>query len=189
MSQKTWEVELKFHVDDPGELASRLAVIGFQQVDVQQHEDVYLRHPCRDFAATDEAFRIRRVNDSACLTYKGPRSTSIVKTREELELSIDGSSVEQWKSLMNRLGFQQVVPVRKRRQVFAQRSQAEFSGIHVTIDCVEQLGTFAEIEIVVSEVKDLPEAESRVIGLAQRLELHRRQPQSYLSMLLERIRP
>jgi adenylate cyclase, class 2 len=184
MTLSTWEVELKFHVDDTDQLEKRLLKTGFSMIELQQHEDVYLRHPCRDFAATDEAFRIRRVNESARLTYKGPRSTGPVKTREELELAIDHSAMESWKLLMDKLGFQQVVPVRKARRVFENRSAAEFNGMHVTMDSVEGLGDFAEIEMVVSEATAVEAAEQRVTLLAARLGLERRQPRSYLSLLL-----
>jgi adenylate cyclase, class 2 len=188
MSPKTWEVELKFHVDEPNALERNLISNRFAMVELQQHIDVYLRHPCRDFAQTDEAFRIRRVNQQACLTYKGPRDAGVVKTREELELSIESDDLDQWLLMMSKLGFQQVVPVRKSRRVFQCDSSIEFSGIHVTIDCVEQLGNFSEIEIVVSDASAVKAAEQRVLALAKLLGLEKRQPRSYLSMLLETLK-
>jgi adenylate cyclase class 2 len=185
MSPRTWEVELKFQVDEPSVLEENLVARDFNIVELQQHEDIYLRHPCRDFVLTDEALRIRRVNQQAYLTYKGPRNAGVVKTREEIELVIDSGALDDWLLLVNRLGFQQVVPVRKTRKIFECSSNEEFSEIHVTIDCVEQLGNFAEIEIVVAEAKGVAAAEQRVLSLAKLLELKKIQPKSYLTMLLD----
>ncbi len=77
----SWEVEQKYRVQDPPQLIRNLATMGFSERVVELHEDTYLRHPCRDFRATDEAFRVRVVNETCCLTYKGPREPGIVKTR------------------------------------------------------------------------------------------------------------
>ena len=186
MSSKSWEVELKFHVDEPEILANKLTEYKFQEVELQQQEDIYLRHPSRNLAQTDEAFRLRRVNLQACVTYKGPRSTGPVKTREEIELAIEAAELDQWLALLIKLGFQPIVPVRKTRRLFHCITIDEYQGIHVAIDCVEQLGGFAEIEIVVTNPSDLDCAEHRVLSLAKLLGLEAKQPRSYLSMLLEK---
>ena len=44
--------------------------------------------PCRDFAQTDEALRIRTVGDTSFVTYKGPKLDATTKTRRELELPL-----------------------------------------------------------------------------------------------------
>ncbi len=185
MSEGSWEVELKFHVDDLLRVEQQLAVVGFVQIEYQRHEDCYYRHPSRDFIKTDEAFRIRCVNDEAMVTYKGPRHAGPVKTREEVELAIQADQLEQWKLIVVKLGFSPVVPVRKTRRVFTS-DKAEFSGIHVTLDDVEQLGQFAEIEIVVTQKQELSTAENRVTQLAKLIGLERHQPRSYLSLLQEK---
>ncbi len=71
-----WEVEQKFHVTDIEMLLERLADLKATEVRTELHVDTYLAHPCRDFRASDEAFRIRhstprpasliRVNDYRC---------------------------------------------------------------------------------------------------------------------------
>lgn len=186
MSNKTWEVELKFHVPNPVEVQSALMGLGFEHLEDQHHEDVYLRHPCRDFVKTDEAFRLRRMNDQAVVTYKGPRASGPVKTRQEIELTIQAVELEQWKLLVDKLGFQQVVPVRKFRRLFVS-SRPQFAEMKVTLDRVEQLGDFAEIEIIVDHSEAVSNAEKRVVALAQLLSLNQPQPRSYLSLLLEHL--
>jgi adenylate cyclase class 2 len=180
---KNWEVELKFHIDSMPLLEDRLQSLGFHPAAIEQHEDLYFRHPCRDFKQTDEAFRLRRINQSACLTYKGPRQLGSVKTREEIELDVDGASVEDWKRMLLRLGFQAVIPVRKRRQIFESQA-SEFSHIHVTIDAVEHLGNFAEIETLVGDAEHLESEKNRILTLSRLLGLDRLEPKSYLGLLL-----
>ena len=50
--------------------------------------DEYFNHPCRDFAVTDEALRLRKDPDGK-MTYKGPKLDRTTKTREEIEMDID----------------------------------------------------------------------------------------------------
>lgn len=188
MSSGSWEVELKFHVDDTQQLEKQLDQIGFLLLEIQHHEDCYYRHPCRNFIQTDEAFRIRCVNDQAMVTYKGPRNRGPVKTREEIELRISTEELSLWKLMVEKLGFVPVSPVRKIRRLFSANESAQYADIHVTIDSVEQLGEFAEIEIVVNQKEELSNAENRVTQLAGTLGLNRHQPRSYLSLLQEKLR-
>lgn len=185
LEAESWEVELKFHVDNPPILQLRLTELAFDQVGVESHEDTYFRHPCRDFKASDEAFRIRRINDRTCLTYKGPRQPQKVKIREEIELEIDSSAYHQWQTMLDRLGFQPVAAVRKTRRIF-RCDKSDYSRICVVIDSVEGLGIFAEVEIVVNEPQSLQSAESQVMVLSEQLGLKRVEPRSYLDQLLEK---
>lgn len=186
MSQSAWEVELKFHLDDSSAVETKLREMGFMECEVQQHEDQYFRHPCRDFTVTDEAFRLRTINSTAMLTYKGPRLAGPVKTREEIELAIEGAEVEAWKLLIGKLGFTPVPAVRKLRRVFRGDNKGPDADLVLTLDQVEQLGNFAEVEIVVSDPQLLASAENRILQLAKSLGLEKVQPKSYLVMLLEK---
>ena len=181
--QGSWEVELKFHVDDLETLVERLSQLEFVEQRIESHEDTYFRHPSRNFRDTDEAFRIRRVDDWACVTYKGPRESGPVKTREEIELSIQSAEFQQWEILLRRLGFEPLPPVRKSRKVF-QSTAEDWRGFLVVLDSVENLGEFAEVEALVVKRENLDQARSQVTSLAAQLGLSRVQPKSYLSQLL-----
>src|SRR5918998_918084 len=82
----SFEVELKYRTDDHIGLAEKLAALGAAASAPVSQEDVYLSHPARDFAATNEALRLRRVGKSNRITYKGARRTGPTKTREEIEI-------------------------------------------------------------------------------------------------------
>ena len=53
--------------------------------DPAEQVDRYFAHPCRDFARTDEALRLRRDGDDVAITWKGPRIDAATKTRRESE--------------------------------------------------------------------------------------------------------
>lgn len=182
-----YEVEQKFRVDDPQRLRQLLKEIGAVATAVQSHADTYFNHPCRDFQTTREALRIRRVDDRPSLTYKGAKLPGEIKARRELEWRLDpgdenGSKME---SLLNLLGFCEVATVRKQRESFT--ADAPWDGMVVTIDQVEQLGTYAEIELSVADTDEVENARRRVAALAEKLALRDSEPKSYLRLLVERL--
>lgn len=83
-----YEVEMKFPVKD----REALERIVFQNPGLTVEElDLYFQHPCRDFAKTDEGFRVRcqdyEGGESQCfLTYKGPKIDPETKTRKEIDI-------------------------------------------------------------------------------------------------------
>jgi adenylate cyclase, class 2 len=184
-----WEIEQKFEVEDAAALRDHLAAQGFVLIDIETNSDIYFRHPCRDFRLTDEAFRVRQVNDRCCLTYKGQRLPGPVKSRPELELEVQADQRLQWLEMLERLGFEPLPAVEKRRHNYQRPApdSAPFSQIHVTIDEVEQLGTYAELELIVTDQSQIVGAAEAIQQLAARLQLHALQPRSYLSLTLARL--
>src|SRR3954463_7377354 len=82
----SFEVEVKYRAVDHDDLVRRLLQMGATSSGAMDQEDTYLSHPARDFAQTNEAFRIRRLGDENRITYKGPRRSGPTKTREEIEI-------------------------------------------------------------------------------------------------------
>ena len=83
-----YEVELKFRLADEVAIITQLAALGAVAGEQVEQCDLYLNHPQRDFAQTDEALRIRRDGSQNVSTYKGPRVDSQTKTRREIEISL-----------------------------------------------------------------------------------------------------
>lgn len=179
----TWEVELKFAVDDRGDLAPELLRLGAIAAGESLQSDIYFAHPCRDFVLTNEAFRLRTVDGQHCLTYKGPVVDRTIKTRQEIEIPCGNGadSGALWRSLIEALGFQPVREVRKHRRRFGLvRDGRHFE---FCLDQVPPLGEFAEIETLVeTEERDI--ARELVWSLARELGLSTAEPQSYLELLL-----
>lgn len=183
----SYEVEMKFRVGDHSALAGRLSDIGVLADVPQAQDDLYLAHPSRDFAATDEALRLRRDGQSNHVTYKGPRRPGPTKTREEIEVPFaDGPEGRaEMARLFNRLGFRTVLEVRKTRLSY--RLKHRNRPMIVTLDKVEGLGAFAEVESIAVGESDLPAAQDAVMDLARELGLTDLEPRSYLRMVLEQV--
>src|SRR5690606_33591031 len=132
-----YEVELKFRVDDPQRIVALLAGLEATPGDVEQHCDTYFNHPARDFAQTDEAFRIRSIGEDNRLTYKGPLVDKQTKTRQEVEVGCEAGLVgrEKLRTMLLALGFREVHTVVKRRTPFHLDWQGR--DVEVTLDEVE----------------------------------------------------
>jgi adenylate cyclase class 2 len=180
------EVEMKFPVADMGALEARLAALGATVSEPQAEVDLYFAHPARDFAKTDEALRVRRKGRSNVLTYKGPKIDATTKTRREVELPLqpDEESAAAWVGLLQTLDFTPVAEVRKSRR----KATVAWQGrrVEASLDEVDRLGTFAELELVVEE-NDLEPAKACIVSLAEALGLRGSERRSYLEMLLEKV--
>ena len=180
------EVEQKYVVNDEIALRKSLLELGFDGDRQEVHSDTYFRHPSRDFRVTGEAFRLRQVDNESCVTYKGPKQSSEIKTRQEIELQLQASDTAHWFELLETLGFRRVPEVKKTRCIFlADSEDNDFSGCTVTIDTVEQLGVFCEIETVIQPGEDPTAAQEVIRQLDQQLPLGDVQPLSYLAMFLQ----
>jgi adenylate cyclase, class 2 len=181
----SYEVEVKFRSVDHDQLASHLARMGASAGGTALHEDLYFNHPSRDFAATNEAFRLRRVGDANRITYKGPKHSGPTKTRREIEIAFEEGpdAFQQLVGLFEILGFRPVATVRKRRETYHLTFQEH--EMEIVLDVAEGLGCFAEIETIAAGPADLPAAQAAVLALAAELGLTEVEPRSYLRMLLE----
>ncbi len=180
-----YEVEVKFRSVDHAVLEQRLTALGASRVGSVRQVDVYLKHPARDFALTNEAFRVRSIDDENRITYKGPRRTGPTKTREEIEIRfVDGEeAARQLLDLFKLLGFAPVATIRKTRTSFLLNRAGH--SLEVVLDRADGLGDFAEVETLASSEPDLPAAQSAVLALATELGLTDSEPRSYLRMALE----
>lgn len=171
--------------------------------------DTYYDAPHRDFAETDEALRLRREthdpafgSDSAALdtpdsappdttegdagapettklTYKGPLIDAESKTREEHETAVaDGDTAA---AIFDGLGFEPAAVVEKEREFF------EIDGYTITLDRVEGLGEFVEVETEARESTDVESLRRGAFDVLRRLGLDPDEQvrTSYLGLLLE----
>lgn len=177
------EIEQKFAGADFVALERVLASWGLTTFELHDEEDQYLAPPDRDFRLTGEAFRLRRMGKNAFFTYKGPKQQSEVKARVELELPLPAGDdmPAQYLQLFRHLGYRPVAVVRKHRKQYS-LTRAGFT-MQVCLDDVEELGRFAEVEIVAPE-DQLPQAEKALLDLAAELSLVNVERRSYLTMLL-----
>jgi len=179
------EIEVKLQLGGCGEIdrVERLLVEvqgAVKEEDVVE-EDIYLQHPCRDFALTDEALRVRSVNGRMELTYKGPKKlVGGVKSRTEITIVFEPGRAQQLLKLLNTLGFKRVLTVKKQRTYYRLRDAI------VALDRVEDLGCFIEIEYRgeggVEEARRRLEEIVEALGLSGKPRITK----SYLELLLSK---
>lgn len=179
-----YEVEQKFPVEGFDAVRTRLEDLHARFAAGHEETDTYFNHPQRDFRETDEALRIRRRGQSNRVTYKGPKIDSTTKTRRELELDLPEGveTTAGWVELLETLGFRLVGRVHKRRRKF--HVDWQDWTIEGTLDEIDGLGEFVELELVVDE-GELDDARKAIGGLAARLGLFTSERRSYLQLLLE----
>lgn len=181
-----YEVEQKHPVDDAAGLVARLTERGAALGPAIAQSDRYFAHPCRDFAQTDEALRIRTVGGASFVTYKGPKIDTTTKTRRELELPLDPDDAtgERFAELLAQLGFTAVATVAKRRRHFHLEAPCG-RRIEGALDEVDGVGTFVELELAADDA-ELPSAKRAIRELADDLALGPAERRSYLELLLEK---
>ncbi len=176
-----YEVELKIRADHDA-VRERLADAGAERRGAVVQRDTYYDAPHRDFAATDEALRVRRVerdgDERARLTYKGPLVDDASKTRREHETGVDDG--ETLAAALEALGFEPAATVEKRRERFG------LDGYAVTLDDVEGLGEYVEVEGEATE-ESIEAVREGAAGVARSLGLDpsRSIRTSYLELLLD----
>lgn len=171
------EIEIKVRVPDLQPIRERIRLSGAALLGEGVEYDAYYNSPERDFASTDEALRLRKADDYALLTYKGPKiGSGSFKAREELNIRVE--SLDTMDLLLQRIGFQKTAYVKKYRESY------RIGQATVTLDTVENLGTFAEIEAAAELSQE--EAEHEIERIAKEYGIQgERLTLSYLELLLQ----
>ncbi len=154
------ESEAKYLIVDPGKIGLIKQILeeeNYRHLSTVEEIDTYYNHPCRDFAETDEALRVRvrrTTNgvEARVLTYKGPRKIlGDVKIREEYEVFINND--ELMKKILLSLGFHEVGIVRKVRTIYRSPNNCE-----ALIDYLEDTKQYyLEIECSINEISKISE--------------------------------
>ncbi|MFA5141300.1 MAG: class IV adenylate cyclase [Elusimicrobiota bacterium] len=178
------EIEVKFPADFEA-VRARLAGRPFREEPAREESDEYFNAPDRDFAATDEALRVRRTGEAGFVTYKGPKTDSHTKTRVEVEvpLALGAGTLVDFRKLLLHLGYRPAAVVRKTRRVL--RLERGGFPVELCLDEVEGLGRFVELEIR-APGESLEAAKAALLGLAEELGLSGSERRSYLELLLGR---
>ncbi|SEH43461.1 adenylate cyclase [Halopenitus malekzadehii] len=191
-----YEVELKVAADVAA-VRDRLSSTDADRLEAIRQVDTYYDAPDRDFAATDEALRIRverplagseaagsRTDDDGTtprtkVTYKGPLVDEASKTREEHETTVaDG---EELAAILNGLGYTPTATVEKRREFY------RLDGYTLTLDRVDDVGEFVEIEREIETADGIDAARDHAGDLLRELGLDPDDQirTSYLGLLLD----
>ncbi len=182
-----WEVEVKV----PGRVdEALLRRLGARFLGEERHRDTYFNALHCDFAATDQALRIRETPSGCYLTYKGPKQKGDMKKRLEIEVGVE-QTADGAKDLLAALGYRPVATVSKTRRTW------ELEGVLVCLDRVDDVGDFVELELesggiggTRQEGNGLTGTERRLWALLVRLglDVSKATTASYLEMLLDSAR-
>src|SRR4051812_7993160 len=114
------EIEAKIKIDDFSAIRLRLRELGGQRVGEVLETNTFLDTPDHALLKQDRGLRVRENRDVATgvsthvVTYKGPRQTGAIKTREEREIAVDSSTAAI--SIFEALGFIAERSFEKRRE-------------------------------------------------------------------------
>lgn len=173
-----FEVEIKARIEDPSSIESQILKLGALFQKIIHQTDTYFQHPLRNFAQTDEALRIRITDNKSYFTYKGPKIDSTSKTREELELEVQEPL--KFIELLKKIGLNPVTNVVKSRKLYL------LEEVKISIDIVEKLGAYLELELEVPDKNQVTLARNRLFSLLNRLQIssEKFERRSYLELLL-----
>ncbi|MHA2425218.1 MAG: class IV adenylate cyclase [Candidatus Thorarchaeota archaeon] len=193
MNASSYEVEVKIPISDKATIESILLSLGAKKTNTEIQTDVYFNHPSRSFEYTDEALRIRSresTDDSEQnasiptqkreMTYKGPKVDTTTKTRLELSLGISDEGDAE--AILEQLGFRKVASVKKHRSFFL------LNDTVISIDDVEHVGLFLELELVVESEEMIASAREVIFKQIEKLGLKSKDSirESYLELLLRK---
>jgi adenylate cyclase class 2 len=192
-----FEVEIKVPADVDA-VRERLRRAGAERVGSRRQRDDYYDAPHRDFAETDEALRVRSETplpdgtgstdaaddtdptgpETTKITYKGPLLDEGSKTRAEHETEV--ADREAAAGILSGLGFEPAAVVEKRREFWT------YDGFTVTLDAVDGLGEFVEIERAVDDEAAIETVRNDALDALDRLGLDGGDQvrTSYLGLLL-----
>ncbi len=195
------EVEIKVRISDPSAIREKFEENnGVYKISLQ-HEDTYFNMPkgLRNFEETDEALRVRKSiefnknnqiikhNINHYITYKGKKLDSSTKTRKELDIKIEDT--ETMKFLLKELGFQEVLTVKKERDLY----EFEFKNyqIEALIDYLPILDQhFIEVECLLHSSEKLEDSKEILFDFLGLLGIRREESirKSYLELIFDKIK-
>jgi adenylate cyclase class 2 len=181
----SYEVELKYAVDDMPQLLEKLGRFGLCFGEAVEEHDTFYQHPVKDYATTDECLRIRNRAGEYRITYKGPKVDRETKTRREIEIYLTDNAeiARQWDNLLQALDFRVAAELKKMRRsaglVYLEQKY------ELSLDHIDGLGDFIELENIADE-SQLDDARRRIKSLATTLGLARPITASYLELSLSR---
>lgn len=136
------EIETKVKVDSLEAVEARLEELGAVFACDLCQADAYFDDAENTLIESDRGLRIRKetTDDSerTILTYKGPRQATQLKTRQEIEIRLDGETATM--ELLEALGYKKIIAFEKKRGLW------RMDECEICLDELPLLGSFVEIE-------------------------------------------
>lgn len=174
------EIEIKAKITNPKIAFEKIQDIGGVYSHTEIQRDIYFNGESKDFKKTDEALRIREIPDGDdfinILTFKGPKLDSETKTRKEIEVSIDNK--ENMTDILINLGYKPSAIVNKVRRIF------KYDEYTITVDKLNELGYFIEIEFVAEDTENIDSIQEKIFEIFKKMDITEGfEKASYLELL------
>lgn len=172
------EVEVKVRVGDTDEMERRILYEGASYMKAVMQHDVYFDFPDKRLLRDGCALRIREEDGRCMMTFKGIRRNSETGSREEIETSVE--SREEICRILERVGLMRICEVKKKRKIYY------YEGWKLSLDNVEGMGIFLEIEGKANSEAEYMEKRKRIFELLGHLGLSDKdvERRSYLELSL-----
>lgn len=160
------EFEMKFQISDFENIRIILLENSGRKLKIENQHDLYFNHPTRDFAQTDEALRLRFIENKVELTYKGPKISKSSKSRLEINSQLMDTNVIE---ILKYLGFKKSGEVYKKREIWELNNLDR--SVTVSLDTIKGLGKFVELEIIGNSEVEYQETLGKIKQIATMLNL------------------
>ena len=174
--QGKFEAELKYHLKNPLQFATALKNAGatvFAQDN--QETDWYMEHHRIAPSASTISLCVRKMSPSGInlLIVKGPDSSQCEAVRIE--------DAEKTVSMFKTLGYNCYLNYTKSRQIYF------LNEFHLTIDKIDELGSYAEFAIMTDDQTKLPFYTAQLQKLAAKFGFNEtmRESKNYKTLMLE----
>jgi adenylate cyclase class 2 len=135
------ESEIKLRMPGPGAAREAVTRLGATLVRPRHFEDNVLLDDARStLVRSGRTLRLRRTEDGAVLTFKGPRQDREgVKSRQEIEVRTPAGQADAVQAVLGAIGFGPVFRYQKYRETY------RLHEVEIVVD-ETPIGTFLEIE-------------------------------------------
>ena len=170
-----FEVEIKFRVKNKEEINDRFEKLNAKFVELHQCDSIFVKEGIKDFniPAGENVLRIRKQDGVNYITLK-QRLNHL-----EYETIVEDENVVS--NIFLALGYHKLVQVDKFRK------ETHINGFNITIDEVDKLGCFVEIEKLTEDSEKIEEIKNDILEFAKVLGLCKEdiETKKYDTMMLE----
>ncbi len=182
------EVEIKLPVESAEVLMEQLKELFFVQSAKIREQDIYYDNDACFIRSSHQALRIRSEEDlltgktMSCITFKGKKMDTMTATRPEYETEV--SDRDNAARILEEIGYHPVEPA-----VIKVRTMLKKDQMTACVDCVEGLGDFLELEVLVEDERNKPEAVADIEAVLSQLgyTLEDTVQTSYLGLLMKKM--
>lgn len=169
-----FEVELKFRIKNKEEIISNLKNMNCKFSKMHQCDHIYVKCGIHDFniPAGENVLRIRKQNGINYITLK--------QRLNHLEYETKVESFDVINNIFVALGYHELVVVDKHRE------ETKIDNFNITIDEVDRLGCFVEIERLTDNSSEIQTIQNEILNFAHRLGLSEKdiETEKYDTMIL-----